>query len=410
MIPHTFDIDQGAGAVRHRLTIACCLIVRDAEGTIEATLASVAPWVDELIVVDTGSVDETVAICQGWTDRIYHFDWVDSFASARQYAYDQATADWIMHLDADDVLNDGDQIRLSVAAADPPVGGLAWRYITQRDPSGRAVSEIWRERITRRGAYHWEGRVHEVLIPDGPWVTVPDESVSVEHLGYADPQASARRNVRLGELQLAEQMVPRRRTLWYLGRDCCVLQEWQRAAFYLEAYRWEARDDDAAASDPTDLQEHYMGLLMLAHCRRQLGQHWQAMQHDGVASALAPLIPHAYFGLAQSAHALGRHQEVIYWCEIGRRLHMPPTSVIPGASLELQAGWMILYAEALAQSGQLGRAAAVSRAALELRPDDPAHLGLLAQIEQAQSAQAAAAGGQAAGLQRVELVHSDGSE
>lgn len=398
---------EDAGADAPWPTVAVCLIVRDSAATLERALISVWSWVDELIIVDTGSTDDTMAIAARYTDRLYTFAWCDSFAAARQYAYDQATADWIIHLDADDELRHPEEIKPSCAAAPDAVGGLAWRYVTERAPGGGAVAEIWRERCTRRGAYHWQGRVHEVLIADGPWLTVPDDAVWVDHHGYDHTEASTRRNVRLLALQLGEGEVPRRRTLWYLMRDYSVLQEWHEVIRYGTRYMFETANAAGAGEHPTHQHERYMAHLMHAHALRRMGDVAGSRDHDVAAVAIAPLIPHAYFGLAQSAHFLGRWRECIHWCDIARALPMPASSVIPGASLELQAGWMVLFAEALAQAGQLHRAAAVCAAAAELRPHDDGLAQLAAQIAAAIAARSADGAGAGAELTYADQVELD---
>lgn len=85
-------------------SISLCMIVRDEEAVLGRCLESVAPAVDEIIVVDTGSMDGTKAVAAAYTDRISDFAWVDDFAAARNASFAKATGDYILWLDADDVL------------------------------------------------------------------------------------------------------------------------------------------------------------------------------------------------------------------------------------------------------------------------------------------------------------------
>ena len=64
--------------------ISLCMIVRDESFYIEEMLSSVRPHVDEIIVVDTGSVDNTVDLCRPFVDHLLHFDWIEDFAAAAQ--------------------------------------------------------------------------------------------------------------------------------------------------------------------------------------------------------------------------------------------------------------------------------------------------------------------------------------
>lgn len=87
-----------------RPLLSLCMIARDNQRTIEAALATVVPWVDELIVVDTGSVDETPRIAEGFGARLGQFSWCDDFAAARNHSLDLATGRWVFWMDTDDTL------------------------------------------------------------------------------------------------------------------------------------------------------------------------------------------------------------------------------------------------------------------------------------------------------------------
>lgn len=84
--------------------ISLCMIVRDEAATLAHTLESVQGIVDEIVVVDTGSVDDTVAIAQTYGAKVHHFDWVNDFAAARNESLRHAVGDWVLVLDADEVL------------------------------------------------------------------------------------------------------------------------------------------------------------------------------------------------------------------------------------------------------------------------------------------------------------------
>ena len=78
------------------------MIVKDEEESLPGCLESIQGLSDELIIVDTGSVDQTVAIAKSYGAQISHFDWVDDFSAARNASLDKATGDWILWVDADD--------------------------------------------------------------------------------------------------------------------------------------------------------------------------------------------------------------------------------------------------------------------------------------------------------------------
>ena len=94
------------------ITISLCLIVKNEEKTLERCLRSVDGIPDEIVIVDSGSEDTTKAIAGRFTSRIFDFEWVDNFSAARNYSFAQATMDYILWLDADDVLLQQDRNKL----------------------------------------------------------------------------------------------------------------------------------------------------------------------------------------------------------------------------------------------------------------------------------------------------------
>jgi tetratricopeptide (TPR) repeat protein len=86
------------------MNLSFVAIVKNEAQNLDRCLASVKPYVDELIIVDTGSTDETILIAQQYNAKISHFEWCDDFSAARNYACSIATGDWILTLDADEEL------------------------------------------------------------------------------------------------------------------------------------------------------------------------------------------------------------------------------------------------------------------------------------------------------------------
>jgi glycosyltransferase involved in cell wall biosynthesis len=84
--------------------ISFCAIVKNEAENLPRCLASVQPYVDELIVVDTGSTDDTIAIAQQYGAKVSHFEWCDDFAAARNYSLSLVSGDWVLTLDADEEL------------------------------------------------------------------------------------------------------------------------------------------------------------------------------------------------------------------------------------------------------------------------------------------------------------------
>jgi len=102
------------------MAISLCMIVKDEADHLPRCLTSVAGYVDECIVLDTGSTDGTVALAQGGGATVHQVPWPNDFAAARNQALAHATGDWLLVLDADEVLL--------------PEAGAALRRIDQGEP------------------------------------------------------------------------------------------------------------------------------------------------------------------------------------------------------------------------------------------------------------------------------------
>ena len=88
------------------MKLSVCMIVKNEQEILERCLNCVKKFADEIIIVDTGSSDKTVSIAKQFTDKVYHFDWCDDFAKARNFSFEKASLDYICWLDADDFIDE----------------------------------------------------------------------------------------------------------------------------------------------------------------------------------------------------------------------------------------------------------------------------------------------------------------
>lgn len=161
--------------------LSLCMIVRNEEKVLERCLKSVKEFVDEIIIVDTGSTDKTKQIAQKFTDKIYDFEWIDDFSAARNYAFDKAEGSYIMWLDADDVITPSDLQKLMVLKGEMTgqVDVYMLKYDIAFDNVGRATFSYYRERILKNDkTFRWEGVVHEIIAPHGKIEYV---DISIQH-------------------------------------------------------------------------------------------------------------------------------------------------------------------------------------------------------------------------------------
>jgi glycosyltransferase involved in cell wall biosynthesis len=152
------------------ITISLCMIVKNEEDVLERCLASIQKIVDEIIIVDTGSTDRTKEIAEKFSAKIFDFEWIDDFSAARNYAFNQATMEYILWLDADDFLQDPDQAALLALkkTLDPEVDSVSMHYNLAFDTNGKVTNSLRRNRLVRRACgFRWIGFVHEYLEVSG---------------------------------------------------------------------------------------------------------------------------------------------------------------------------------------------------------------------------------------------------
>lgn len=152
------------------MTISLCMIVKNEEAVLGRCLDSIDGIVDEIIIVDTGSVDHTKVIAKAYTDKIFDFEWNDDFAAARNYSFSKASMDYIMWLDADDIILQCEYVKLLQLKneLDGFMDVILMKYGIGVDENNRVTHSFFRERIIRNGSqYQWVGRVHEYLKVEG---------------------------------------------------------------------------------------------------------------------------------------------------------------------------------------------------------------------------------------------------
>jgi len=93
------------------LEISLCMIVKNEEKVLDKCLRYIHKYVDEIIIVDTGSTDATVEIAKKYTNKIYHFEWGDNFSAARNYSLQFSTKEWILVQDADEFIQNAYKLR-----------------------------------------------------------------------------------------------------------------------------------------------------------------------------------------------------------------------------------------------------------------------------------------------------------
>ncbi len=173
--------------------LSVCMIVKNEEAMLEGCLESIKNVADEIIIVDTGSTDNTKAIAAKFNAKIYDFAWQNDFALARNESIKHSTGDWILYIDADERLAAESQavIRTYIEEALPEIGGLLCTIESEH-------SQLDGSNELHRGAYprlfrnlgypkvKFTGRVHEQISPSivDNKLNFAVSDIRIIHLGY----------------------------------------------------------------------------------------------------------------------------------------------------------------------------------------------------------------------------------
>ena len=194
-------------------TLSVIMIVKNEAASIGACLESVRVFADEMVVADTGSTDETVAIAESQGARVIHIPWNDDFAAARNRSMAAATGDWLLHMDADEVLDAEGAARLREVVAQDGCGAdaielvianycddpRAWRWVAvepnapyARGRAGYVRTELLRLFRNRMG-FEYREPVHENItesvIERGG--RIRREDIIIHHHGYTGGEAGS---------------------------------------------------------------------------------------------------------------------------------------------------------------------------------------------------------------------------
>ncbi|MBW4579490.1 MAG: tetratricopeptide repeat protein [Tildeniella nuda ZEHNDER 1965/U140] len=177
--------------------LSLCMIVRDEEATLRRCLASVIDVVDEIILVDTGSCDRTVAIANELGATVYSFTWCDDFAAARNESLKYAHGDWILVLDADEVLVSERVPALQQATQqEETIAVTLLREELDTTHPHSQLSRLFRRHpaITFTRPYHEliDDSVTALLQQEPHWQVMALPGIAIQHTGY-QPTAIAQR-------------------------------------------------------------------------------------------------------------------------------------------------------------------------------------------------------------------------
>ncbi|MDI3257378.1 MAG: glycosyltransferase [Kyrpidia sp.] len=267
--------------------ISLCMVIRDEERFLSRCLASAAPYVSEIVVVDTGSADRSREIAASFGARILTIPWEDDFSQARNAGLEAARMPWILVLDADEVLVPPDPHHLETLLADPGVQGyfVQIRHRIGDGSSGEYVVDAACRLFRNDPAIRFQGTIHEEVVSairahHGDLVKFSE--LVLWHDGYLDAVIAEKKKGERNKAILRKALESR-------PDDPVLLYAWGTEHFQQGAYP-EALAAFERALTLAPVFSGYTSDLALktAYCLRELGRRQEAA---GLLQQAATLYP-----------------------------------------------------------------------------------------------------------------------
>lgn len=296
------------------VTISLCMIVKNEEEVIGRCLDSVKDLVDEINIVDTGSTDNTKKIIEQFTDRIFDFEWIHHFAAARNFSFQQATKEYILWLDADDVFTEEEKKKFKALkkTLTTDIDAVSMNYYLSFDHAGNVNSLLRRNRLVKRDKqFQWIGAVHEYLSVSG---NIYDSDIAVSHLPLSHDHD---RNINIYEQLIKSGEILSPRDTFYYANELLDHHHYEKAIFYYE---------DFLTSKLGWVEDNIRACFKLADCYHSLNDNENKLSSILRSFEYDIPRPEACCRLGYHFMELFKNQEAIYWYEQALLIKQNPNS------------------------------------------------------------------------------------
>ncbi|TGY44197.1 glycosyltransferase [Clostridium sartagoforme] len=173
----------------NKTTLSLCMIVKNEEKYIAKSIDSVKDIVNEIVIVDTGSTDSTLDILKNYNVKLYNYKWENDFASARNFAINKIKSDWILFLDADEILDEASKDNLINYVNTTKLDGCHFIVYNYRSENQNDFTIHYAFRLFRNNkGYYYKGKIHEQIFNDkyrNITSRFSNEEIILHHYGYS---------------------------------------------------------------------------------------------------------------------------------------------------------------------------------------------------------------------------------
>jgi glycosyltransferase involved in cell wall biosynthesis len=311
-----------------RLTLS--MIVKNEEKYLRECLESVRGVIDEIVLVDTGSTDLTIEIAEEFNANIFHFDWIDDFSAARNFALSKSTGDWILYLDADERLDKNSLDELKRKTSDTRKAGF-YCTVKSTDSNDSHDNSIRYIRLfANRPEISFTGKVHEQieesLNSNGYYIT--NSGIAIHHVGYnvskEEKQQKAKRNLNL--LLSEYESIKTPYCAFQLAQTYNVLDDKENARKYFQI-----------AADSPKLERLYKALCYsaLAYIAHTMNKVNDAEKLVIQSLKLNDCQPYAHFLASKIYLRIGNAQKAEVHCKKAYDLNQKMKNSIEGARINI---------------------------------------------------------------------------
>lgn len=317
------------------IQLSACLIVKNEAMLLSHCLESIRSFVDEIIVVDTGSNDNTVEIARSHGAQVYYYTWVDDFSAARNESLRHARGDWILYIDADETIDAVNAAKIRQVITRTDITAVTVRQCIPQQ-AGNIATGFYSEYCRlfhRHPAIRFEGKIHEQILPaierQGGKVLCTD--IVIHHWAYA---ASGEKKQRRAERNLSYLLTELDRVqddpFLYFNLGMTYRELGQRDAA-IRSFHYALNKDDGCIKRELIGQTH----LNLAKLYFESGDGTSAARHAQMVAAFDPANPLSDYMLATLAVEKGQYKKAIFHLEKALSIAKGETGVFPNVELNL---------------------------------------------------------------------------
>lgn len=222
------------------VTVSALVLTRNSSKTIKQCLSALENAVDEILIVDTGSTDNTIPIVQEFDAKIVHFQWCDDFAAARNFGLQHVTSDWVIAVDSDEILykSDLDLIRMVANDLHNHQDEIVVQIVQANRINGDIGDQLESRMFQTNRGFHWEHPIHEQIRTATN--TTPhffSSKIRFLHDGY-DPNVVSSYDKSLRNVKILRRDVEEHPNDWtrhfFLGRDSLGIAEVEESIKHLQ--------------------------------------------------------------------------------------------------------------------------------------------------------------------------------